>query len=512
MLSDFDSNFDIKKIISNNLTINLIYNVSTKKISKKEIKVNPTSGKVEDTPLIELGNLKVIDSPIKLQNIMKLPDHVNHYILTKDIDMSSYSCSMIKNFNGIFISLNNSTIKNIKIKIDQRTNVGIFDILKPNAVLIGINLSECIFLSSTINDLSIGSVCGLNEGIIYECDIDNILIYGYKDSDSLSKTKIISGGICGINKNTIVNCNIKQKNIIISKIKGNTTNNSILSGGICGLNEFKLVNCSVLQNNIVLSISYTNKSECLSGLLCALNKLTLTKCNSGSNNLINSYNYHIFNDNNNVLASGMVGFNEGLIDDCSIGSNNIINISTKVKNYKIRNDIVDGYNKCTGKINKLSYDNIKLAEFNILGKNSGQDVKRINIYSDASDVTKVVTHRYHDICNCDKIEIWEPEWNNWRIQLINLIEHFGFNIDDDIIVKYFTDLPVTIYFYKDKNNKYVINNNNLFRKFIYDKLQDEIKDNYILKEQYEFFTLDNVKNSLLHIIIIVIILILCINL
>ncbi len=134
-----------------------------------------------------------------------------------------------------------------------------------------------------------------NYGIIKKLTIK---LYGYDLKKDTTTNTYYSGSICGINYGLINQCNVLAENVN----KGLSFNS--YQGGICGWNSGSITNCTI---NVEFSVGYGNK-----GGIAGYNSRNGIINNCNSNGKITNY-YNSANQKEVFYVGGIVGINYGSI-------------------------------------------------------------------------------------------------------------------------------------------------------------------------------------------------------
>ena len=227
-------------------------------------------------------------------------------VLTADIDMTDEAeWTPIGNdsnqYKGTFDG-DGHTITGLKVDIqsDNTIYAGLFGYIGEGGTIKNVSLTDSKITCSG-NRVSVGGVCGFNDGTIENCyntgDVSGTGTSSYGD--------VYAGGVCGWNTGTIENC---YNTGDVSGTTSISATDYVYVGGVCGFNDGTIENC---YNTGDVSSTSTDGSGCAGGV-CGWNTGTIENCyNTGE---VNGASTSTFNP---VNAGGVCGLNDyGTIENC----------------------------------------------------------------------------------------------------------------------------------------------------------------------------------------------------
>ncbi len=227
-------------------------------------------------------------------------------VLTADITLLDTNWTPIGDYDayqytGTFDG-DGHTITGLKVDIqsDNTIYAGLFGYIGEGGTIKNVSLTDSKITCSG-NRVSVGGVCGFNDGTIENCyntgDVSGTGTSSYGD--------VYAGGVCGLNTGTIQNC------YNTGEVNGASTStfNPVNAGGVCGRNYYGTIeNC---YNTGDVSVTATGSDGwAYAGGVCGCNDGTIENCyNTGDVSSTSSYGY--------VYAGGVCGWNYyGTIENC----------------------------------------------------------------------------------------------------------------------------------------------------------------------------------------------------
>jgi len=206
-----------------------------------------------------------------LAKMVSSPD--KKYVLTKSLDLNGAEWTPITNFTG-FLDGNDYSIYNFKITKEGKGS-DLLGFVKMNSGTIQnlkLGNASCkkfdskyskkydIYYkeSSEQSTLVIGGLAARNNGIVKNCEIDNIYIKGtLADNNNNESLGLTIGGLVGTNNSLISSCKVSN-----SKFEGycpclkedNGDNNHGTLGGLCGLNTSNIKDVMVTNCQLNLDV------------------------------------------------------------------------------------------------------------------------------------------------------------------------------------------------------------------------------------------------------------------
>ena len=235
-------------ITDNNFVLHIGENVSGYfyvVIYARDSMTSTDSGKVYKKIRIQVTN-GTKENPFAVENASDLNDirlaPSMHYVLANNLTIDAWT--PIPNFCGTLNGYNINILGGTTFKISglqftnlMSENIGLFEKIIPNAltneygavmnlalVVKNINLTDNA--PSTFNTINVGTIAGVNEGIIYNCavTVENLKV-------NIGNKKVNVGGVVGVNKGAIYNF-AKVGSNQTSKFNLSTSGGAIADKGI----------------------------------------------------------------------------------------------------------------------------------------------------------------------------------------------------------------------------------------------------------------------------------------
>jgi len=206
-----------------------------------------------------------------------------HYRLATDINLSNKDWDPIgtwddkntwlqKPFIGTFDG-NGKTISNLYVNNSSKPRQGLFGYIGENSIVKNLTVNGRV-----IGNTMVGGIAGTNSGTVQNC-YSNVSITGNE----------WTGGVVGRNNSTIRNCSFT----------GNISGKAVTVGGVVGFNSGIVENC--------------NSSGSINGKLGIGG---VVGHNNANGTVKNSYYTGYISSSGEGVVSGVVGLNEGMVDNC----------------------------------------------------------------------------------------------------------------------------------------------------------------------------------------------------
>ena len=363
-------------------------------------------------------NPYLISSADELKNLAENPDNFDkNFKLLNDITFTDEWSSPIgtyeRPFTGTFDG-DKHTIENLKLDLANNDNNGFFGLFGVNkGVIKNINiLNESSF--SNNNSLSegkiyLGGVCGYNHenGKLSNINVkkSNLIfsnLDNWKNSTNVpDKSFVTSGSLCGLNEGTISECNVSESKLVIADVR----KEQIICGGLVGTNYSKnstVENSSTKRPKVIAYVGNKNCDKLIraitGGLIGVVYEGSLKNCS------VSELNSNISNDRNlspsevsNLTHISNVFSNEYslIYSNCTSKENSLKMISIAgglvgsgyyngMTNMRYYGEIVFGKGNENCEISSCVITNV--IDGSILAKTQNVDVKTQNTYLNSNPV------------------------------------------------------------------------------------------------------------------------------